>query len=306
MNIFNTIANDSSLSNNDFVLILEDDIDTLPASFEASYNTLLKTLRNDQTWDIHYLGTFHEDIAIYDDPVVHPNVRRLGGNSRTFGGGSHAYFIRKRAAIIIMEALNDNYITVTQAIDWFLLSTITSLNLTQYKSIPNLMESASVLEERSRVGESDVGAIGQSTKHNDRLLHLLHLSNDDVGHLGEVLFEIAQPDEAREDEHNPININNDDEARIKISISTSEDPTLLMERHQGSMICGKCKGGANDSEGGEGDEVCYQLADSGMLSLDRLVDDSRISGVCNLRVRLITMFGSVVAENERQVEFRRV
>lgn len=302
--VFGSVSSDSTLIDNDFVLILEDDIDSYSSGFQEQYKEQVLTLQKDQTWDIHFLGIFDEEIGyiLYDDLSVHHGIREFNRNvHRSFGGGSHAYFIRKRAAKRIIDAIEGGELKVSQATDWWLLSLMNSLGLTLYKSVPNLLQSRSVLEDRGREMDSDVGEIGQSTKSNDRLLSILALHNSSsymMTELADLSFTIAHPSR-----NSSLKIGRDDTS-VRITIQTKEDPTMLMERHQGSKLCGQCVEDVKIGSRG-GNELCFQLADSHKLSLDELVANPAVNedvvASCRLKVWLVSMYGDVVAEDESSV-----
>jgi GR25 family glycosyltransferase involved in LPS biosynthesis len=73
-----------------------------------------------QSWDIAFLGTFYEDVDIYNDFIAHQhpvNIRQFADVDRAYGGGSHAYLVRKRAARALIEVATTR--GIQQAIDWY-------------------------------------------------------------------------------------------------------------------------------------------------------------------------------------------
>jgi GR25 family glycosyltransferase involved in LPS biosynthesis len=118
----------------DIALVFEDDV-VLSDGFVARWQRLLPVLQRDQLWDVVFLGT-HDEIrsAVYADQTVPGTtsvgpVRHINSTPRTFGGGTFAYAIRKRAARALVRRANTE--GISQGSDWFMLEAISSPKSTQ-------------------------------------------------------------------------------------------------------------------------------------------------------------------------------
>ena len=299
--VWEKLAEDEKMALDEFVLVLEDDVDDFIEGFNQVWGGLKSTLVADQTWEIFFLGTFDETVSIYNDFRVHHfgeiQIKQFSELPRSFGGGSHAYLIRKRAAIFILNHLKTN--PITQAIDWFLFGLFNSDEFVCYKAEPNLINSKSIIEDRGRMSESDVGAVGQTTKNNDRLLNLIARKGGKYGEYVEGLsFSVTSP---RNGEVIDVTSGSGSGSGggIKISIETTDSPNLLMQRHVGSLVCARID---------DGGEICNTLEESHLLSVDRLVErekeEGEFLGERVVKVRFVTMFGDVIAESSKKVFFK--
>lgn len=116
--IWSLIAQDETLLDNDFYLIVEDDI-TYVDNFKQKFEKTLSILRKDSNWDVTYIGftdyldTFNQDV------YVHEGIIKLGGGKRLRGGGTFGYLIRKKGAIKLLNCVK--HYQIKQAIDWFMI-----------------------------------------------------------------------------------------------------------------------------------------------------------------------------------------
>jgi GR25 family glycosyltransferase involved in LPS biosynthesis len=109
------IMNDNK-KENDFMLILEDDI-TLTDNFIEKLHNLLDELVNDNAWDLVYLG--FTDYKNTGDISISKNFIQFSGYRRFHGGGTFGYIIRKRGAKKLHKLAMER--KIQQAIDWFMI-----------------------------------------------------------------------------------------------------------------------------------------------------------------------------------------
>lgn len=117
-------------------MILEDDVE-FTSLFPKKWPELWKTLKNDNRWDLLYLGyTDHE--YKYGDPDVYPGVSRFrGGICRRHGGGTFGYCIRRSAAKYYVNLVDKE--GMYRAVDWFMIDQF--LNLNCYITLPVMVKS---------------------------------------------------------------------------------------------------------------------------------------------------------------------
>ena len=111
VDVLRGVCGDGSEANRDeYVLVLEDDIDSFSPDFAADMASTVARIERDQTWDVILLGTFSESVDLYNDRRAYdePGVEFLKrvnheAKSRTFGGGSHAYLVRRKGACKLLK-----------------------------------------------------------------------------------------------------------------------------------------------------------------------------------------------------------
>jgi GR25 family glycosyltransferase involved in LPS biosynthesis len=114
--LWENILTNTNKKDNDFNLILEDDI-TLSNNFVEKLNNLLDELVNDNAWDIVYLG--FTDYKNTGDISISKHFIQFSGNRRLHGGGTFGYIIRKRGAKKLHKLAMER--KIQQAIDWFMI-----------------------------------------------------------------------------------------------------------------------------------------------------------------------------------------
>ena len=146
--IWENIKQNKKLNENDFVLVLEDDIE-FSQQFIMKFNNLLDELKNDDKWDTVFLG--FTDYKNVNDSKVSDSLIRFSGDKRVNGGGTFAYLIRKKGARKFVEQVKKN--KIQQAIDWFMIEQFD--NVVCYKATPELIVSK-VHNEKSGDKDSDI------------------------------------------------------------------------------------------------------------------------------------------------------
>ena len=159
--LWELIANHNNFEEDDFVLILEDDIEICD-NFIMDFNNLLDELVNDKEWDITYLG--FTDYKNHKDTKISEKLIKFSGIRRLNGGGTFGYIIRKKGAQKLIQIANEN--KIQQAIDWFMIEQFDKL--TCYKCEPELIFSK--VQNNIKGGDSDVQNRTQKIKFNDGLL----------------------------------------------------------------------------------------------------------------------------------------
>ena len=113
--MWESIINNDNMSNEDYILIMEDDCKFVD-DFETKFYELLEQLKYIY-WDICYLG--YTDYVALDTDKEENNLIKLSGEPRTRGGGTFGYLITKAGAKKFYEAANDR--SIQQAVDWFMI-----------------------------------------------------------------------------------------------------------------------------------------------------------------------------------------
>ena len=143
------IIMNSQLKDDDFILVLEDDLDFCD-DFIVRFNNLLDELVEDKEWDTTFLGfTDYQDK--YNDKKVSDSLIRFSGERRLNGGGTFGYLIRKRGARKYIELANKK--KIQQAIDWFMIEQFDEV--VSYKATPELIFSK-VYNPNDKNDSSDV------------------------------------------------------------------------------------------------------------------------------------------------------
>lgn len=150
------ILNNDSLDDNDFVLILEDDIE-YDDEFVYKLNNGLRYLVTDEKWDVTYVG--YTDYKNTNDKKINDMFIEFSGDRRVHGGGTFAYFIRKKGARKLFECANKHH--MKQAVDWFMIEHYDEV--ISYKFEPELIFSKVATDIND---DSDVQL------NDDRLLYL--------------------------------------------------------------------------------------------------------------------------------------
>jgi GR25 family glycosyltransferase involved in LPS biosynthesis len=294
--IWTGLASDDDVNDEDYIMVLEDDIDTFEPEFASLYEQLLKTLNDDPSWDITFLGTFSESVALYNDNPVHYSsgntlswLRDINvGVSRSYGGGSHGYIIRKRGASALLHQASTE--GIQQAIDWFILESISTGVVKGYKTVPNLIHSKSVLEDRDRLGLSDVGGEGQVEEFNHRVIRYVKEDidfyvnwpkNDDTVFIG------------KGDDHSDGH-SEDYDNYVDITIDTDMASNIFAKRHSRSRICLEVRDLVRETDR----SVCKIVGEK--INMD-LIDFNGVvgkGGKVSVKIRMINMFEIVVAERD--------
>jgi mannosyltransferase OCH1-like enzyme/GR25 family glycosyltransferase involved in LPS biosynthesis len=101
----------------DYIMVFEDDAE-LVSDFAVRWAKAENFLTNDPEWDIVLLG-YGDDRDLYGDEMVFPGIYKFSGKPRSYGRGTHAYVLRKRAAA---RLLNQALVCGVQVpVDWFLI-----------------------------------------------------------------------------------------------------------------------------------------------------------------------------------------
>lgn len=130
--IWNILNNNNNITDNDYILVLEDDI-ILVDNFNEKLNNLLDYIHFDYEWDVIFLG-FH-DYKNFNDTKINNMLLKFSGDLRLNGGGTFAYFIRKKAARKYLDFIQKY--NMQQAIDWFMIEFFDKM--TVYKCEPELV-----------------------------------------------------------------------------------------------------------------------------------------------------------------------
>lgn len=159
--IWNKIIQNNNMSDNDYVLVLEDDLDLIK-DFNLKLNRLLEYLHFDDKWDVTFLGftnyhsyekvlkSVNNDIKKVEamvppgminyfknlkDEKINDMLIKFSGELRLNGGGTFAYIIRKKAAKKYIEFANKY--KIQQPIDWYMIELFDKM--TVYKCEPELV-----------------------------------------------------------------------------------------------------------------------------------------------------------------------
>ena len=151
-NIWNKYRQIPSYKENDFILILEDDI-TLCDDFNIKLNNLIDDLDKDPKWGLVFLG--FSDYRNFNDKKISDKLIRFSGETRLNGGGTYAYLIRKKAAEKLVQ-LALKY-RIQQPIDWFLIEQMDEIVM--YKCVKDLV--FSVVANNIDRADSDVQNLNQ-------------------------------------------------------------------------------------------------------------------------------------------------
>jgi glycosyl transferase family 25 len=143
--LWEKIASDSTIKNNEWILILEDDAEIKPY-FQKKYNKFTKSLiKNNKNPDIMPLG------------ILGPQGKKINEDlfQLHFGWGTHAYVIKKYTCTILLSRIKIN-----AALDDYMFNTaITKLNV--IKPLKNI-----IIQNRDL--KSDIG-VGTHFKPNQLL-----------------------------------------------------------------------------------------------------------------------------------------
>jgi len=151
-NIWNKFRQIHQQKENDFILILEDDI-TLCENFNIKLNNLIDVLDKDEKWGLCFLG--FTDFKNFNDVKISDKLIRFSNEPRDRGGGTFGYIIRKKAAKKLVE--NALKYKIQQAIDWFMIEQFDEI--VSYKAEPELIFSA--MANNDPKSDSDVQNLNQ-------------------------------------------------------------------------------------------------------------------------------------------------
>jgi GR25 family glycosyltransferase involved in LPS biosynthesis len=149
-NIWNKYRQIPQYKDDDFILILEDDI-TLCDDFNIKLNNLIDDLDKDENWGMCFLG--FTDYTNYNDKKISDKLIRFSDEARNRGGGTFGYIIRKKAAEKLVQ-LALKY-KIQQAVDFFIIEQFDEIVC--YKAEPELIYSAMA----NNGGDSDVQNLNQ-------------------------------------------------------------------------------------------------------------------------------------------------
>ena len=142
--IWEELAANDGLKDNDAFLILEDDV-WLADDFLKRWKLTWQTLVHDSKWNWIYLG-YSTDYDLYGDKTVHPNIKEFSNFPRSIGGGTFGYAIRKKGASALLRTLYTH--GVQSAIDWFMIGHAEHLGGI-YKCSPHLVYTTGVFHMTS-------------------------------------------------------------------------------------------------------------------------------------------------------------
>ena len=134
-NIWKKLVETDQQKENDFILVLEDDI-KLCDNFDIKLNELLNDLNKDEKWGICFVG--FTDYKDFGDTKISDKLIQFSGETRLNGGGTFAYLIRKKGARKLVE--NALKYKIQQAIDWFMIEQMDEIIM--YKCVQDLVFSA--------------------------------------------------------------------------------------------------------------------------------------------------------------------
>ena len=171
----------TTLTTKDWVIVLEDDATFVP-NYRARLEDAMTAARAAccgehgaaewDEWDLIWLG-MHDDRPLYgDEPFPRGSsspLLRLSSRPRSWGGGTFAYAIRRRAAAALLDTVNRHGLTF--AVDWFMLRQAGSATLTQLKFSPHL-----VLERRRADSDTSGVAVNAATLPPYLLSHIASLA----------------------------------------------------------------------------------------------------------------------------------
>jgi len=130
--LWNIIKDNDKLNDNDYVLILEDDL-KFSNDFNLELNQLLEYIHYDNDWDVIFLG--FTDYKNYNDNRVNDMLIKFSGELRMRGGGTFAYFIRKKAAKKYIDFAHKY--KIQQSVDFFMIELFDKM--TVYKCEPEII-----------------------------------------------------------------------------------------------------------------------------------------------------------------------
>jgi glycosyl transferase family 25 len=110
----------SQLPDNTTWMIAEDDV-YFGDNFNMEWNAVYGSIRNDDRWDICYLGyTFTAETLLDTDVKINDRVYELVKlDKRKDGGGTFCYVMRAKCAKKLLEIIKTS--RVCRAIDWFMI-----------------------------------------------------------------------------------------------------------------------------------------------------------------------------------------
>lgn len=118
-------------------IILEDDAE-LCDNFDTKITKIFYDLRNDNDWDLLYLGIgencYNESFGDY---LICDNIMKLAKRLRKYGSGTFGYCISKKGATKLLEYIDKN--GIQQPIDHFMLDRFDELNI--YGVFPHIVSS---------------------------------------------------------------------------------------------------------------------------------------------------------------------
>ena len=119
--IWRDLVNDRNAKDNDFVIVLEDDIWFLNSkTFLSRWKIIYSTIVDDDRWNWLYLGfSSNQQSALYGDIEVAPGIQQFPNVKRSFGGGTFGYVMRRRGATFLLDRAQKH--GISQAIDWFMM-----------------------------------------------------------------------------------------------------------------------------------------------------------------------------------------
>jgi GR25 family glycosyltransferase involved in LPS biosynthesis len=131
------LVSDPRLAEDDAVLVMEDDA-TFPSDFGQRWRAeILQGALLDARWDILFLG-FSDDFPALASRPVGPGLRAFTHHSRSFGGGTFGYLIRRRGAGALLALARRE--GLSQPVDWFMIDAMTSAaHVVAFKSSPHLV-----------------------------------------------------------------------------------------------------------------------------------------------------------------------
>ena len=129
--LWNQLLNDEK----DAYLILEDDA-IFTSKFNENLNRVYNTIKNDNNWDIMFLGYGDDYFDIYYDTYVYDDIIKFSKLKRYHGNGTYGYVINKRGAIKFMELIDKH--NIQEPIDSFMIACFDSI--CAYNVYPHLVE----------------------------------------------------------------------------------------------------------------------------------------------------------------------
>ena len=110
LQIWNEIANNTRMNENDYYIVLEDDVHARynPADpekahhFQTAFDEINKNAKYDTAWDLLYYG-FTQDIDLYSDQWVWPNAKRFSATPRSHGGGGVCIRYSQKGALKLLK-----------------------------------------------------------------------------------------------------------------------------------------------------------------------------------------------------------
>lgn len=146
-------------------LVLEDDVEFVGDFWndERLWPELVERLRNNNQWDVCFLGTLDER-DMYGDTTVFKvggwDVQRMSTEGRAHGAGAFAVLLRPRGARALLDLARSE--SIKQAVDWFVFDAIKEGKITGYKLMPMVAKSP---EGEGRDSDND-----QDYKHTRLLM----------------------------------------------------------------------------------------------------------------------------------------